>query len=320
MSWALGTDCCSWEGINCRGENTVRDISLPSKGLAGSISPSLSNLAKLLHLNLSHNSLSGGLPMDSLLFSSIAVLDVSFNHLDGPLQELQSSNPSLSLPLQVMNISSNFFHRTISISSMGMMKNLVALNASNNSFTGQIPASICISTPSFAVLDLWSFGATNSDAEFPQNGKIPNSIGQLNKKNSIGQLRRLEELHLDNNNMVGELPSALGNRTNLRFITLRGNRFTGDLGKVHSTMLDLKIPNFSMNNFTVTIHESIYSSSNLIALWLAFNRFRGHISQRIGDLNYPKVPLLPFNYQQLFYQYHKYTSDAQKHAITSPIC
>lgn len=109
MSWALGTDCCSWEGINCRGENTVRDISLPSKGLAGSISPSLSNLTKLLHLNLSHNSLSGGLPMDSLLFSSIAVLDVSFNHLDGPLQELQSSNPSLSLPLQVMNISSNFF-------------------------------------------------------------------------------------------------------------------------------------------------------------------------------------------------------------------
>jgi hypothetical protein len=120
--------------------------------------------------------------------------------------------------------------------------------------------------------------------------------------------------------MVGELPSALGNRTNLRFITLRGNRFTGDLGKVHSTMLDLKIPNFSMNNFTVTIHESIYSSSNLIALWLAFNRFHGHISQRIGELNYPKVPLLPFNYQQLFYQYHKYTSDAQKHAITSPIC
>uniref|UniRef100_A0A0E0Q1Z5 non-specific serine/threonine protein kinase n=2 Tax=Oryza TaxID=4527 RepID=A0A0E0Q1Z5_ORYRU len=291
MSWALGTDCCSWEGINCRGENTVRDISLPSKGLAGSISPSLSNLAKLLHLNLSHNSLSGGLPMDSLLFSSIAVLDVSFNHLDGPLQELQSSNPSLSLPLQVMNISSNFFHRTISISSMEMMKNLVALNASNNSFTGQIPASICISTPSFAVLDLLSFGATNSDAEFPQNGKIPNSIGQLNKKNSIGQLRRLEELHLDNNNMVGELPSALGNRTNLRFITLRGNRFTGDLGKVHSTMLDLKIPNFSMNNFTVTIHESIYSSSNLIALWLAFNRFHGHISQRIGDLNYPKEPI-----------------------------
>lgn len=172
MSWALGTDCCSWEGINCRGENTVRDISLPSKGLAGSISPSLSNLTKLLHLNLSHNSLSGGLPMDSLLFSSIAVLDVSFNHLDGPLQELQSSNPSLSLPLQVMNISSNFFHRTISISSTEMMKNLVALNASNNSFTGQIPASICISTPSFAVLDLWSFGATNSDAEFPQKYAI----------------------------------------------------------------------------------------------------------------------------------------------------
>uniref|UniRef100_I1Q4S0 Leucine-rich repeat-containing N-terminal plant-type domain-containing protein n=1 Tax=Oryza glaberrima TaxID=4538 RepID=I1Q4S0_ORYGL len=112
MSWALGTDCCSWEGINCRGENTVRDISLPSKGLAGSISPSLSNLAKLLHLNLSHNSLSGGLPMDSLLFSSIAVLDVSFNHLDGPLQELQSSNPSLSLPLQMQNFpkSTQLFH------------------------------------------------------------------------------------------------------------------------------------------------------------------------------------------------------------------
>ncbi|KAF0904568.1 hypothetical protein E2562_035462 [Oryza meyeriana var. granulata] len=54
----------------------------------GSISPSLGNLTRLLHLNLSRNSLSGGLPMDLLLFSSVAALDFSFNHLDGLLQEL----------------------------------------------------------------------------------------------------------------------------------------------------------------------------------------------------------------------------------------
>jgi hypothetical protein len=107
-SWKQNsTDCCVWEGVTCGADGTVTDVSVASKGLEGHVSPSLGNLAGLLRLNLSHNSLSGGLPLELVSSSSIIVLDVSFNRLKEDMQEV----PSLTSvrPLQVLNISSNLF-------------------------------------------------------------------------------------------------------------------------------------------------------------------------------------------------------------------
>jgi Leucine-rich repeat (LRR) protein len=84
--------------------------------------------------------------------------------------------------------------------------------------------------------------------------------------------------------MSGELPSALDNCTNLTYITLRNNSFTGDLSKINFTVLDLRIADFSMNLFNGTIPESIYSCSNLMALRLAYNSFHGQFSPSIGNL------------------------------------
>ncbi|XBI02722.1 hypothetical protein VPH35_131232 [Triticum aestivum] len=268
-SWVNGTDCCKWEGIICSSDGTVTDVLLATRGPKGGISPSIVNLTGLLHLNLSENSLEGSLPTELVFSRSIIGLDVSFNRLKGHLQEMQSSNPSL--PLQVLNISSNFFTGQFPKTAWDVMKNLVALNASNNSFTGQIPSSICINTPSFAMLDL-------SYKQF--SGNISLGLG------SCSMLRVLKKLYLDNNKMSGELPPALGNCSNLRYITLRNNSFTGHLSRVNFTMVDLRTADFSMNNFSDTIPEIIYSCSNLVALRLAFNQFHGQFSPSIGNLRF----------------------------------
>ena len=64
-SWKQNsTDCCMWEGVTCSADGAVTDVSLASKGLEGHISPSLGNLTGLLRLNLSHNLLSAGLPLE----------------------------------------------------------------------------------------------------------------------------------------------------------------------------------------------------------------------------------------------------------------
>jgi hypothetical protein len=105
VSWQNSPNCCTWEGIICGEDGAVTELLLASRGLQGCISSSLSELTSLSRLNLSYNLLSDGLPSELISTSSIVVLDVSFNRLDGELHELNSSSPDR--PLQVLNISSN---------------------------------------------------------------------------------------------------------------------------------------------------------------------------------------------------------------------
>ncbi|VAI43976.1 unnamed protein product [Triticum turgidum subsp. durum] len=169
-SWRHDTDCCTWEGITCNQDRKVTDVSLASRGLEGPISPFLGNLTGLLRLNLSRNSLSGGLPLELISSSSILVLDVSFNRLTGGLGELPSSTPVR--PLQAM-------------------KSLVVLNASSNRFTGQIPTTPCFSAPSFAVLEL-SFNQLS--------GNIPPGLSNCSALKLLGA---------GYNNLSGTLPDEL---------------------------------------------------------------------------------------------------------------
>uniref|UniRef100_A0A0E0CFT2 Leucine-rich repeat-containing N-terminal plant-type domain-containing protein n=1 Tax=Oryza meridionalis TaxID=40149 RepID=A0A0E0CFT2_9ORYZ len=126
-SWQNSTDCCTWEGIICGEDGAVTELLLALRGLQGCISSSLSELTSLSRLNLSYNLLSGELPSE-LIFSSIVVLDVSFNRLDGELQELNSSSPDR--PLQVLNISSN------------LSPSFSVLDLSYNQFSGSMPPGI----------------------------------------------------------------------------------------------------------------------------------------------------------------------------------
>jgi hypothetical protein len=121
------------EGVGCSADGAVSDITVISKGLEERISASLGELTGLLRLNLSHNLLSGGLPLELLSSNSIIILDVSFNRLNGGLRELQLSTPGR--PLKVLNISSNLFTGQFPSTTWGVMNSLIALNASNNSFT-----------------------------------------------------------------------------------------------------------------------------------------------------------------------------------------
>ncbi|VAI43975.1 unnamed protein product [Triticum turgidum subsp. durum] len=188
-SWRHDTDCCTWEGITCNQDRKVTDVSLASRGLEGPISPFLGNLTGLLRLNLSRNSLSGGLPLELISSSSILVLDVSFNRLTGGLGELPSSTPVR--PLQVLNISSNLFTGSFPSTTWEAMKSLVVLNASSNRFTGQIPTTPCFSAPSFAVLEL-SFNQLS--------GNIPPGLSNCSALKLLGA---------GYNNLSGTLPDEL---------------------------------------------------------------------------------------------------------------
>nr|XP_034591724.1 receptor-like protein 3 [Setaria viridis] len=260
-SWDNTTDCCKWEGITCSSDNTVTGIFLASRSLQGHISPSLGNLAGLLHLNMSHNLLSGVLPMELVSSNSIIVLDVSFNQLSGNLQELQSSTLQ---PLQVLNISSNLFKGRFPSTTWQMMKSLVALNASNNSFTGQIPSNLCVNAPSLAVLHL-------SYNQFA--GSIPPGLGNCSM---------LTSLNAGHNNLSGTLPDGLFNLTLLDHLSFPSNQLEGSLYGI-SKLINLGTLDLGGNSFSGNIPDSIGELKILEELHLDHNSMSGELPSTLSN-------------------------------------
>ncbi|KAM0856599.1 hypothetical protein ACQ4PT_049000 [Festuca glaucescens] len=274
-SWKQNsTDCCVWEGVTCGADGTVTDVSVASKGLEGHVSPSLGNLAGLLRLNLSHNSLSGGLPLELVSSSSIIVLDISFNRLKEDMQEV----PSLTSvrPLQVLNISSNLFTgRFPSSTTWGVMSNLVTLNASNNSFTGQIPSHFCTGSPSLAVVALCYNQFT---------GGIPPGLG------NCSMLRVLKAGH---NNLSGTLPNELFDASSLEYLSLPDNGLHGVINGAQIVKLrNLTTLDLGGNNFSGKIPDSIGQLKRLEELRLDHNNMSGELPSALSNCtNLIKVDL-----------------------------
>ena len=282
-SWREGTDCCNWEGITCSPNRMVTNVLLPSRGLEGRISASLGILTELQYLNLSHNSLSGGLPLELVSSSGITILDVSFNQLNGTLHELPSSTPAR--PLQVLNISSNLFAGQFPSTTWKAMENMLTVNASHNSFTGQIPTHFCNTSPSFAMLDL-CFNKFS--------GSIPRGLGDCSM---------LKELRAGNNNISGTLPDELFNATSLvylsfpnnglhgvldsaRIVNLRnlatldlgGNQFSGKIPDYIGQFKRLEEFHLNNNNMSGELPSALSNCTNLITIDLKSNNFSGELT------------------------------------------
>ncbi|XP_037445867.1 receptor-like protein 2 [Triticum dicoccoides] len=265
-SWKQnGADCCEWEGVTCGEDGAVTGVSLALKGLEGRITPSLGNLVGLLRLNLSHNSLSGGLPLELVSSGSIIVLDVSFNRLGGDMQELPSSTPSR--PLQVLNISSNLFTgRFPSSTTWEVMDNLVVLNASNNSFTEQIPDNFCSSSSLLAVVELCYNQFT---------GVIPPGLG------NCSMLRVLKAGH---NNLRGTLPNELFDASLLEYLSLPSNVLDGVLDGAQIIKLsNLVTLDLGRNNFSGKIPDSIGELESLEELHLDYNNMSGELPSALSN-------------------------------------
>jgi Leucine-rich repeat (LRR) protein len=255
-SWRNSTDCCTWEGITCNTNREVTEVSLASRGLEGHISPSLGSLKGMQRLNLSGNSLSGSLQFGLMFSSSIVSVDVSFNRLGGDLLELPASIPRH--PLQVLNISSNFFTGSFPSTTWEKTNNLIALSASNNSFTGQMPSSYCISAPLLAFLDL-------SYNQF--SGHIPPGLGKCSA---------LIVLKAGHNKMTGILPDELFNATSLEYLSLSNNGLEGTLDAEHIFKLkNLVFLDLAMTGLSGKIPDSIGQLKKLEELHLEHNNMSG---------------------------------------------
>jgi Leucine-rich repeat (LRR) protein len=299
------SDCCKWEGITCNPSGSITEISLPSKGLTGEISPVLSNLTNLSYLNLSCNYLSGPLPVELLsLSTSLKVLDVSFNKLSGKIPGFE--NPVI----QVLNISCNFLTGLLPIINA---TSLASLNATNNSLKGPIPNYLCTNSPFLVSLAIsynkfsgeispglgnctalrdFRAGSNNLTGPLPAElfkvaslqhlSLFTNRIyGSLNGT-LIARLKNLVSLDLSTNFLTGPIPESIGQLNKLQYLHLSNNNLTGILPSAIENCTDLRQLNLRENNLTGDLRFINFTKlSRLQILDLFKNNFTGEIPESI---------------------------------------
>ncbi|KAJ0247908.1 Receptor-like protein 2 [Hirschfeldia incana] len=289
LNWNPSIDCCSWEGITCDDSlnSHVTAISLSLRGLKGKLPVSVLQLHRLSQLNLSHNHLSGPLPLDFLSsLDQLTVPDLSYNSFTGPIPSFMCiSSPQLS----ELDFSYNDFSGHIP-RGLGRCLRLSVLRAGFNHLSGEIPRDI-YNLPKLEKLVL------------PANhliGRIDDDITQLRKltcvelysnklegdiPKDIGKLSSLQTLQLHTNNITGTLPLSLANCTNLVKLNLRKNCLEGTLLELDfSRLQSLSILDLGNNSFSGEIPWRVHSCKSLTAMRFASNMFTGQISPQVLEL------------------------------------
>ncbi|KAL6986892.1 hypothetical protein U1Q18_040982 [Sarracenia purpurea var. burkii] len=236
---------------------SLQVLDLRSCSIIGAIPSSLGNLTNLISLYLSDNRLSGIIPSSFGQLLHLSVLDLSQNQLTGsiPLSFASFGN------LTSLDMSSNFLYGTIP-PTMGALSKLQFLNLSNNSLSSSIPAQLG-DLSSLVDLDL----SLNSFS-----GLVPADLRGL---------RNLQNMAIGNNLLTGSLPGNLFPAlTQLQFIVLNHNNFTGDLPDILWSMPLLRFLDASHNSFIGTLPNTSLNATSVTAavLNLSDNMFYGGLT------------------------------------------
>ncbi|XP_064937700.1 piriformospora indica-insensitive protein 2-like isoform X2 [Musa acuminata AAA Group] len=159
-------------------------LDLSRNSLTGSLPSSLGHLASLLKLDLSHNLLNGSIPSELGSLGSLTLLDLRNNELSGVLARAHTLHRMVSL--QDLLLSDNPLGGSLSEVQWENLANLTTLDLSRANLSGAIPES-------------------------------------------IAGLKRLRFLALDNNRLSGSVSPKLATLPSLTALYLNGNNLTGEL-------------------------------------------------------------------------------------------
>ena len=109
-----------------------------------------------------------------------------------------------------------------------------------------------------------------------------NLVGTL--PTEIGDFDQLKALNTFSNSLSGDLPISFYNLTNLETIMLRGNNLSGTISPSISNLSNLTLLNLTTNDFTGTIPTEFGDLVNLTNLSMADNNFEGTLPSSISNI------------------------------------
>lgn len=109
-----------------------------------------------------------------------------------------------------------------------------------------------------------------------------NMIGQL--PSEIGNLNKLRVLKFHNNHIHGPIPPGIGSLDSLRVLFLYNNDFEGSIPSEIVNLSELQELRLNSNQLIGSIPEEIYNLTNLELLMLSHNELTGNLSPAVGNL------------------------------------
>ncbi|XP_021660113.2 probable LRR receptor-like serine/threonine-protein kinase At3g47570 [Hevea brasiliensis] len=278
-NWSSTSSVCNWVGISCGAPHRrVTALNLTNMGLQGIIPPHLGNLSFLGYLTASGNKFQGRLPEELSRLRRLKVINFNKNNLGGDLPSWFANLTSL----QTLNLANNTFVGTIPVE-IGNLTRLRILDLQQNQLSGPIPRSIF----NMSSLENLALTFNNLSGSLP----LPDDIDICHP------LSKLKGLYLSSNQLNGQIPSSLGECSNLQVLSLSVNRFTGSIPTVIGNLTGLKQLFLGSNYLTGAMPNELSHLSNLEALSTPHNNLSGFIPSSIFNLS--KLTLLDVTGNQL---------------------
>ena len=261
LDWAADVPIEEWEGVKLDETPTrVTVVSLPERGLSGTIPGELGELSKLTGLSLWSNQLTGTIPRELGNLSNLVWLYLSDNQLTG------------TIPRELGNLS-----------------NLVWLYLGDNELAGQIPTEFD-NLSNLQSLVLWGnqlsgsvpselAGLANLSELFLSFNRLSGTIPK-----ELSYLSNLTYLGLGSNQLSGTIPPELSSLSNLTYLYLGSNQLSGTIPSELASLSNLTELYLYQNELSGTIPPELASLSNLTYLYLSYNQLSGTIPKELGDL------------------------------------
>ncbi|XP_050246587.1 receptor-like protein 9DC3 [Quercus robur] len=231
----------------------------------------------------------GKIPIGIWGLPNVAMIDISFNDIEGPITSNIKNAKSLVYLLAEHNRLSGELPTEIS-----EVTSLKSIQLNDNRLTGEIPYMIC-NVSFLEILDI----ANNS-----LKGKIPQCLGNFSYYLRVMNLRM--------NNFQGTIPDTFAKGNQLRTIVFNDNNLKGLLPKSFINCTNLEVLDLGNNKINDLFPYWSEALTNLQVLVLKSNKFHGPIGnhnssgvfffkQRILDLSHNEFTgLLPRNYFENF--------------------
>ena len=259
---------------------SLERLDLPNNQLQSPIPDELWALPALVHLDMSYNNLTGMLP-DSLVTPMNNYLSLSNNRLEGPIpqyfesrydgwyRQIDLSHNSFSggfgletfADIRYVDISHNNLSQLPPSKERGWAWD-VALDASHNQISGNLPEWLSDNSQSWFLLDL----SHNS-----LSGSLHSGLSCIHDPGTVD---------LSHNRISGEIPVDFGK--DCVAINLEHNQLSGSIPTFHTNLQDLDL---SDNQFA-EIGTGLFSSIDLTRLDLSTNALDNSIVARFGDLQF----------------------------------